>query len=133
MTCLCTGVSFNPALAHTGGRNVLIEQGSFEEELIARWMGAHLGFQMTTLLVNEHKKEEGKEVVGVSAVVNAFFQLKPKIVSIQKVQSGGLNEDWINASYNVAKQMQIMLGRLSDDEIMTDKTGKLKASTTNMR
>ena len=53
-------------------------------------------------------------------MVSAFYRLKPKVNIIEKVQSGGLNEGWINASFNIAKQMQIMLGKLTDDEVMTD-------------
>jgi len=59
----------------------------------------------------------------VSAVMSAFYRLNPKITVIEKVQSGGYNQNWKDASYRVAKQMQIMLGKLSDDEIMTDKEG----------
>ena len=55
--------------------------------------------------------------------MSAFYRLAPQIKVIQKVQSGGNNEGWMNASYNVTKQMQIMLGELSDDEIMTDREG----------
>ena len=58
----------------------------------------------------------------MSAVMNAFYWLQPKVNIIQKVQSGGLNQAWIDASYNIAKQMQIMLGRISEDEVMTDVT-----------
>ena len=72
------------------------------------------------MLVNEHKRDEGKERVGVSAVMNAFYRLNPKVTIIEKVQSGGLNQAWMDASYNIAKQMQIMLGLLSEDEVMTD-------------
>ena len=80
---------------------------------------------MTTMLVNEHRIEEGKERVGVSAVMNAFYCLAPKITIIEKVQSGGLNAGWMNASHNIAKQMQVMFGRITDDEIMTDDKGKM--------
>ena len=105
-------------------RPLAIEEGSVEEELIAKWMESHLGFRMTTLLVNEHRKEEGKERVSVSAVMNAFYRLNPKVSIIEKVQSGGNNKGWIEASYNVSKQMQIMMGKLTDNEIMTDQNGK---------
>ena len=54
--------------------------------------------------------------------MNAFYRLQPKVNIIQKVQSGGLNQAWMDASYNIAKQMQIMLGRISEDEVMTDVT-----------
>mmetsp|Transcript_36666 Transcript_36666/g.43818 ORF Transcript_36666/g.43818 Transcript_36666/m.43818 type:complete len:167 (-) Transcript_36666:313-813(-) len=90
---------------------------------MARWMESHLDFRMTTMLVNEHRREEGKERVGVSAVMNAFYRLQPKVNIIEKMQSGGLNQAWMDASYNIAKQMQIMLGRISDNEVMTDSTG----------
>ena len=88
-------------------------------------MEAHVGFRMTTLLVNEHRKEQGEERVSVSAVMSAFYHLQPKITIIEKVQSGGYNQNWKDASYRVAKQIQIMLGKLTDDEIMTDKEGTM--------
>ena len=88
-------------------------------------MEYHARFCTTTLLVNEHKREEGKERVNTSAVMNAFYQLEPKISIIEKVQSGGTNQGWIDASYNVATQMQIMLGKLSDDDIMIDNKVKV--------
>ena len=114
------GSPFVGKLGTTTGRKILIESGSTDEELITRWMEAHLGFRMTTMLVNEHRREEGKERVGVSAVMNAFYRLQPKVNIIQKVQSGGLNQAWIDASYNIAKQIQIMMGRISEDEVMID-------------
>ena len=78
---------------------------------------------MTTMLVNEHRREEGSERVGVTSIINAFYCLKPKISIIEKVQSGGLNEGWMNSSYNIAKQMKKMLGEMNMDEIMTDCDG----------
>ena len=87
-------------------------------------MQSHAGFRMTTLLVNEHRREEGKEKVSTSAVMSAFYRLEPKVSIIEKVQSGGTNKGWMDASYNVAKQMQVMLGRITDDEIMTNDKGK---------
>ena len=61
--------------------------------------------------------------MGVSAEMNAFYQLQPKVTIIEKVQSGGLNQAWMDASYNIAKQMKIMLRRISEDKIMTDQEG----------
>ena len=77
------------------------------------------------MLVNEHRREEGKERVGVSAVMNAFYRLQPKVTIIEKVQSGGLNKAWMDASYNIAEQMQTIMGRISEDEVMTDKEGTI--------
>ena len=125
LECMVNAEPFDGTLGKSTGRPILINSGSTEEELIANWMEQHLGFRMTTMLVNEHRREEGKERVGVSAVMNAFYRLAPKITIIEKVQSGGLNAGWMNASHNIAKQMQVMLGRITDDEIMTDDEGKL--------
>ena len=61
--------------------------------------------------------------MSMSAVMTAFYCLQPKIMAIEKVQSGGLNQNWIDTSYCVAKQMQFMLGKLSEHDIMIDKEG----------
>ena len=124
MRCLRLGLPFDGNLhSDSMGRKVLINPGSVEETLIANWMEQHCGFRMTTMLVNEHRRQQGDERVSVWAVMSAFYRLKPKINLIEKVQSGGLNPAWIQASYNISKQMQIMLGRISDDEVMTDSQG----------
>ena len=67
---------------------------------------------MTTMLVNEHRQEEGREKVWVSAVMNVFYCLGPKVTIIKKVQLGGLNAAWIQASFIIAKKIQVMLGRI---------------------
>jgi len=87
-------------------------------------MEYHVGIRKTTTLVNKHIREQGDKRVSVSASISAFYQLQLNINIIEKVVSGGLNEDEINASYNILKQMQILIRQLSDDEIMTDKEGK---------
>ena len=91
---------------------------------MVNWMEAHCGFCMTTLLVNDHHRQAGKERVSRFAVMSAFYQLQPQSKVIKKVQSGGNNQEWIKASYNVAKQMAIMLGNLPRNDIMVDEEGK---------
>ena len=126
MRCLRVGECFDGRIEPKNkvGRKVEILPGSAEELLMANWMESHVGFRMTTLLVNEHRREEGKENVSVSAVMSAFYRLEPRVNVLQKVQSGGLNQGWIDASYNVSKQMLVMLGKLTLDEVMTDDAGK---------
>ena len=46
--------------ANTQGRKCEILTGSQEETLLANWMEQHCGFRMTTLLVNENRRQEGK-------------------------------------------------------------------------
>ena len=103
MSFIMTGSPFDRKLDTTTGRNILIESGSMEEELIVRWIESHLEFRMTNMLVNEHRRKECKEQVGVSVVMNKFCCLQSKVNIIQKVQSGGLNQAWMDASYNIAK------------------------------
>ena len=59
------------------GRKTSILPGSQEEPLIANWMESHVKFRMTTTLVNEHSREEGKDRVGLSAVMSTFYRLSP--------------------------------------------------------
>ena len=104
---------------------MLILPGSAEESLLATWMESHVGFRMTTILVNEHRREQGEERVSVSAVMSAFYRLQPKVNVLQKLQSGRLNKGWKDASYNIAKQMLVILGQLNEDDVMTDEQGKV--------
>ena len=124
--CMREGVLFDGSIENenTQGRKIIISPGSFEELLIANWMEAHCGFRQTTFMVNEHRRQQGDDDVSVYAVMAAFYRLQPKVDVIKKVQSGGHNEKWIEASYNVTKQMKIMLGELTEDEVMTDNAGK---------
>ena len=122
--CMAIGYKYDGLSELTHGRKTSIIPGSQEESLIANWMESHCGFRMTTILVNEHRREGGKERVSRFAVMSAFHRLKPKVQIIEKIQSGGNNEAWIQASYNITKQMKIMMGELTDiDEIMTDREG----------
>jgi len=70
MLCIMSDEPFDGRLGTTTGRHILIKPGSVEEELIAVWMESNLGLRLTTILVNEHRREEGSEQVGVAAVIN---------------------------------------------------------------
>mmetsp|Transcript_44542 Transcript_44542/g.53458 ORF Transcript_44542/g.53458 Transcript_44542/m.53458 type:complete len:132 (-) Transcript_44542:3093-3488(-) len=131
MRCINAGEIFDGTIQDNAGRKHMIKPGSTEESLIVTWMESHCGFRMTTIMVNEHRREEGKDRVSMYAVMSAFYRLQPRIDPIKKVQSGGNNPGWIDASYNICKQMQIMLGKtMTDDEIMTDKEGNDKDKNT---
>ena len=80
-----TGIIFDDKYETATGRPVSIKPGSTKETLIANWMEAHVGFRMTTLLVNEHRREQGEARVSVSAIMSAFYRLQPKITAIKKV------------------------------------------------
>ena len=126
MRCVKEGEDFDGHIRNNQklGRNILILPGSIKEALIANWMEAHCGFRMTTLMANEHRRQQDNIEVSRYAVMAAFYQLNPKVDVLSKVFSRGNNANWILASYNQCKQMKIMLGELSMDEIMTDDQGK---------
>ena len=126
MRCMREGEDFDGHIRNneTLGRKISILPGSIEEALIANWMESHCGFRMTTSMVNEHRRQQDDIEVSRYAVMSAFYQLNPKVDVLSKVVSGGNNENWIKARYNQCKQMKIMLGELSMDEIMTDDQGK---------
>ena len=86
-------------------------------------MEQHCGFRMTTYIVNEHIRDKGNEEVYRFTVMAAFYRMQPLVTRIRKVQSGGYNDNWIEARFNVTKQMNIMLGKLTDDEIRTNRHG----------
>ena len=48
-------------MMNTQGRKSAILPGSQDETLIANWMEQHCRFRMTTILVNEHRREGGRE------------------------------------------------------------------------
>mmetsp|Transcript_14233 Transcript_14233/g.14416 ORF Transcript_14233/g.14416 Transcript_14233/m.14416 type:complete len:114 (-) Transcript_14233:138-479(-) len=70
MRCVRVGQSFDGTIKTHFGQNKFIKPGSANEALIATWMELHCGFWMTTLMVNEHRKEEGKDFVSRYAVMN---------------------------------------------------------------
>ena len=61
------------------GRPNMIKHGSIDEQIIAEWMEAGLGFRQTTAMVNQQRREEGRLVVGRSCVMLHFIKMQPKI------------------------------------------------------
>ena len=127
MRCATEGVDFNGKIEKKNkeGRKIIILPGSFEELLIANWMEAYCGFRQTTVMVNEHRRQQGDENVSVYTVMATFYRLQPKIDVLTKVQSGGEKQGWINARYNVSKQMEAMQDKLTEEEKLTDITGNI--------
>ena len=125
--CAAEGVMFDGKIEAKDktGRQIIILPGSIEELLIANYMEAYCGFRQTTFIVNEHRRQQGDERVSVYCVMAAFYRLKPKVDVLQKVQSGGDKQGWINARYNVSKQMEAMQGKLTQEEALTDITGNI--------
>ena len=53
---------------------------------------------MTTLMVNQHRHEEGLIPVGRSCVMNAFYRMRPLVTKVKKMPQGNINnEEWVRA------------------------------------
>ena len=83
-------------------------------------MEAHCGFRFTMEQVNEHRRQQGLEGVSRYCVMSVFHRLKPKIDILQKIVSGGHNQACITVRHNVTKQMQVMLGKLTREDLLQD-------------
>ena len=62
--------------------------------------------------------------------MTAFYWHDPKIDVLSKVVSGGHNEKWIHARFNVSKQMEVVMGNLTAEEVLTDRNGEIHHSPT---
>ena len=70
--CMANGFNYDGLSELAHGRKTSISPGSKEEILIANWMESHCGFRMTTILVNEHRREAGKERVSHDVAMSEF-------------------------------------------------------------
>ena len=99
----------------------MILEGSSDEGTVADWMEANIEFRMTTIMVNQHRVEEGRFPVGRNAVMNAFDRMNPILSKIQKRCQGDTNnEAWATAKHRQCKQLLIMRGDISKEELLTE-------------
>ena len=67
-----------------GGRPQIIQPGSVDERIIAKWMEVGLGFRFTTFMVNQYRIDEGNCPIERNAVMNHFDRMRSKITNVQK-------------------------------------------------
>ena len=109
--CIQTKKEYKGFANRQWGRHSIIIPGSKEDDIIANWMEQGLVFRWTTMMVNHHRCEEGKTIVGRNAVMFHFRNMNPVITKVQKRSQGNENhERWQLARFNQTKQMNIMLG-----------------------
>lgn len=82
MRCAIEGVEFDGKIVNINntGRKVIILPGSVDEVLITNWAEAHCGFQMTTVMINEHIRQERDAEVSVYAVKLDFVAFNQKLM-----------------------------------------------------
>ena len=93
------------------GPSIMIETGSMEEDIVANWMEADLGFRRTTDMVNQHHQDTTKMKLGRNTIMGAFARMKPLVTKIEKIPQGNKNHvAWALARKNQTKQTMIMCG-----------------------
>jgi hypothetical protein len=86
---LITGAEYDGTVDRSNvGRPASVSQKSYELQIIADAIEGGQGITGATLLVNEHRAEDGKEPLGRSAVYNASLSLSPKIIEIKSMSQG---------------------------------------------
>ena len=66
------------------GSPTLILPGSSEGGIIADWMEDNTGFRNTTVMVNQHRRGEGRRPVWRNTVMNAFDRMDPILTNSEK-------------------------------------------------
>ena len=99
----------------------MIPKGSQEESIVADGMEMNLGISATTAMVNQHRLERGQCLVSRSAAFNSYHGLNPVVRPVKKrAQGNDDNVQWKNARYLQTKQMCVMTGLLSKEDIQKD-------------
>ena len=89
-------------------------------------MEDNMGFRNTTVMVNQHRRDEGRGPVGRNAVMNAFDRMNPILTHTEKMcQGDNKNDSWRLAQKNQAKQNLIMRGLITREQLLTEYDGDI--------
>ena len=95
-----------------------LDRHPVNEGIIADWMEAGLGFRFTTRMVNQHRMEEGRKIIGRSASTNHFDRMYPVLTKVSKCyQCNSNNIKWKQDRHNQCKQFLIMFIDITFEEI----------------
>ena len=82
-------------------------------------MEAGKDFQYTTLMVNQHIREEDKIIVSRNSMIHHFDRMKPKLIEVMEcLQASHNNQQWRNPRSNLSKQYSIIFGNINEDELV---------------
>ena len=86
---ILTGSEYDGTVDLTNmGRPSTIEKSSIELQIIADAIKGGQSMDDATVLVNEHRQEDGKEPLGRTAVYKASLSLAPNVTTIQSMSQG---------------------------------------------
>ena len=66
------------------GRKVVIKPNTIEETIVANCVKDGIGYCTITLLVNQHHKEEGQEIIERNAIMSIVQLLEPVVTKMGK-------------------------------------------------
>jgi hypothetical protein len=111
--CMVAGVPYDSSVDRTsGGATSVIKDDSVELQILAGALEAGKSMDKATVLVNEHRREDGSKPVGRSAVYSRSLSLDP-VVSETGQQSQGNRDGESNygkARYNYVQHLLVRFG-----------------------
>lgn len=100
------------------GRASTLTSVSKIEKIIADWMEQGLGFRWTTMMLNHYRREMWHDIVDRNAVIYTFHRMAPTTIMIKKrIQGSFMHDAWQTTRYRQTKQINIMLGRISIENL----------------
>ena len=77
-----------------------------------------MGFRLTTMLLNEHLRQEGLQEIGIKSVYNSFYRLNPLITRIdKKAQMPEKLELWAEARFNWVTQLLLRTNSIQSQDL----------------
>jgi hypothetical protein len=99
--------------------NYMLRSSSEEMQVIADAMESGFGLRLTKELLNEHRRQNQLEVVGLTTVWMAYLRLKPIISPVKKRKQGSNDptSPWAKARFEYVTQILVRFGEkvLVDD------------------
>ena len=108
--CIHKGIQYTGEYYFDGncGQPSKIENRSADQAIIADYLEGGFGTRYTTLMVNTHRVDEGKDTIGRSSVMNAAKKMNPVVTKIAKRNQGNTaHEKWEQARFFQTLQMMI--------------------------
>ena len=91
-----------------------IRMDSHEAQIIANGIESGLSLQRVWQNVNQHRSENGDDLVSQSSIYYALRKMRPKMVNIKKRKQGSSEPEsnWAQARYAWTRQLLARFGRL---------------------
>jgi hypothetical protein len=102
--------------------NIMIAPDSFDRQIIADAMEGGFGLRHTQELVNEHRRDSNKTIVGLNTVWVAYVRMNPVVTPIGKRKQGTTDPQspWAMARLQFVTQILVRFGLLAADRVLNE-------------